>query len=544
VLLTALLPRPDGALFGQEVEPGQTVKVDPKVLDTYAGQYELSPRLTLTLRREGPHLMAKLTGQPWFAVYPENETRFFWKIVPARFTIEKGKDNQVEGLLFEQGPAKLKARKVSSAIPEDEGLPEPEPVVESPRLAALARELNTGNLQALKAFWDEVQGKAPLVEPIGSDGRMSWVTFLWRGNHRTRTVFLSGGVPTPDGEKWLTRLADTDLWYRTERTPSDARFVYSFQINRPVNAPRAEDLAARAKFMEHCPGRSDPLNPRSLILQGILPVSLLELPGAPPQPWVERLLGVPRGTLKEQKIKSEALKGERAVTVYTPANYDPKGEPCGLLVLFDGAYYQDSEMIPAPVILDNLIARQKIRPLVAVFVKHGPATRITDLSCSKPFAAFLINELIPWVRAEYRVTDDPARTIVGGLSLGGLMASYCSLQHPEVFGNVLSQAGSYNWYPGALEKDDRDMPDAETGWLTGQFVDAPRRAVRFYLEIGRFEDGGFGSGLTETHRFRDVLKAKGYTVHYSEFCGGHDFVSWRGTFADGLMALAGAGGKE
>jgi enterochelin esterase family protein len=544
VVLTALVARGDGGAFGQEVQPGETAKVDARVLDTYVGQYELTPRLRLALRREGHHLMARLTGQPWIVVYPEDGTTFFWKVVSARFTMQMDKDNNVEGLLFEQGAVKLKARKLSSALPEEVELPEPEDVVESPRLVALSRELKNGNREALRGFWDEIQGKSPLVEPNGKDGRWSWVTFLWRGNDRTRRVYMRGGVPTPDDEKWLTRLADTDLWYRTERTPNDARFAYMFQVNRPVKAPRAGDLAGLARVMEHCPSRPDPLNPRMVILQWTVPASLLELPGAPPQPWVERLQGVPAGTLKEHKIKSESLKGERSVTIYTPANYDPGGEKCGLLVLFDGAYYQDSEMIPGPLILDNLIARQKIRPLVAVFVKHEPATRIPDLSCSEPFAAFLLKDLVPWVRAEYHLSEDPARTIVGGLSLGGLMASYCSLRHPEVFGNVLSQSGSFNWYPGGLEKDDRNMPDEETGWLARQFLEAPRRAVRFYLEIGRFEDGGFGSGLTETHRFRDVLRAKGYSVYYSEFCGGHDFVSWRGTFADGLMALAGTDGKD
>jgi enterochelin esterase family protein len=279
-------------------------------------------------------------------------------------------------------------------------------------------------------------------------------------------------------------------------------------------------------------------------LQGMSLASLLELPGAPPQPWVQRRPGVPTGALTEQKVPSGSPKDERAVTIYTPPNYDPKGEECGLLVLFDGDWYQDDESIPGPTILDNLIAAKKVPPLVAVFVKQPLQTRNADLSCSESFATFLVNDLVPWVRREYHVGADPKRTIVGGLSLGGLMASYCGLHHPDVFGNVLSQSGAYAWYPGALERDDRDIPDAEPGWLTRQFVATPRRDVRFYLEAGRFEDTGFANLFAENRRFRDVLLAKGYSVTWSQFSGGHDFVSWRGSFADGLMALAGSNGEK
>jgi len=84
------------------------------------------------------------------------------------------------------------------------------------------------------------------------------------------------------------------------------------------------------------------------------------------------------------------------------------------------------------------------------------------------------------------------------------------------------------------------MPVAEPGWLTREFVAAARRAVRSYPEIGRFEQGGgFTGDVAENRHFRHVLKAKGYTVHYSHYSGGHDYVSWRGSFADGLMALMG-----
>jgi hypothetical protein len=211
LLLSVLLAWGDSALSGQEVQPRPTTKLDPKLLDTYVGQYEIAHEVLLTLRREGQHLMAQVTGQPWIVVYAENDTRFFWKVVPAQFTIQKDKDGKVEGLLFEQGNTRLQAKRVSGALPKEVEVPEPKEVVQSPRLITLTKDLQSGNGETIKKFWQEVQDKSPLVEPVKGDARSSWVTFLWRGNDKTRRASVTGGLPTVDREKWLMRLADTDV---------------------------------------------------------------------------------------------------------------------------------------------------------------------------------------------------------------------------------------------------------------------------------------------------------------------------------------------
>ena len=74
-----------------------------------------------------------------------------------------------------------------------------------------------------------------------------------------------------------------------------------------------------------------------------------------------------------------------------------------------------------------------------------------------------------------------------------------------------------------------------------QYVESPKAPLRFYLEAGSFENdiwGGGGDILETSRHLRDVLRAKGYEVQYREFAGGHDYLTWRGSLADGLLALA------
>ncbi len=407
--------------------------------------------------------------------------------------------------------------------------------LQSPRIRALRRELEAGDRGALAAFWREVEKKgAPLVEPIEDDERHVLVTFLWRGSEETRNVVVLGGLADEDDlEQRMERMAGSDLWYKTYRGDVGTRMTYQLAENDSLEPVTKENWRSRSVGW-----RSDPLNPRTFYFprdeeqpgDRDKTAAVLELPDAPPQPHHVRRRA-PTGDIEVFHLRSAILENERRVWVYTPPGYTSESEAYGLLVLFDGLAYID--LVPTPVILENLLAESKIPPLVCVLIDSlGHDVRSVELACYRPFVDYLTRELLPWVRYRYHVTSDPARTIVGGSSYGGLAASYAALSAPETFGNVLSQSGSYWWKPDG---------ETEHEWLARQFAVAPKLPLRFYLDVGLREltptpDNGPTQVVVNRH-LRDVLQAKGYEVHYAEFLGGHEYVCWRGTIVDGLLAL-------
>lgn len=403
----------------------------------------------------------------------------------------------------------------------------------SPRLAALQKDLQAAKPGALQAFWDGLK-QAPLVEPIPADARHVYVTFLSRAKDGDAPAAVACPLNFDKaGEGRLERLADTDLWYKTYRVRDDARMRYAFVTFKAGTDP--DKLTPQAQALLFLSGRPDPLNPARGGPAGsfLNKLSLLELPGAPPLTLAKRRDGVPAGEVTKSRFKSRILDNERNISVYTPPGYSKDGPPCHLLVVFDRDQYTADAFVPTPVILDNLAAEGKIPPTVAVFV--GNVNRNKELPCNDAFADFLAKELVPQIRADYRVTDKPEETIVAGSSYGGLASAFAAFRHPEVFGRVLSQSGSYWWTkPG----------DEEHEWLTRQFVTSPKLPVRFYLDVGLWEGGvdkpHAPTQVAANRHLRDVLRAKGYDVTYAEFSGNHDYFYWRGTFADGLLALVDA----
>jgi len=411
----------------------------------------------------------------------------------------------------------------------------------SPRLAALQDRLKSGDTRALDSFWKEItESGTPIIEPAtGSD---VLVTMVWRAREETRNVFV---FRLGDVNKPMTRLLDTDLWYKTFRLPKGARFIYQFA----ANLPDPKEWGGVARFAGVV--QNDPFNPLQFSehYNEFNPYegnsfSAVELPGAEPQSWIAVRPNVPTGRVQRDTFRSKLLGNERPIWIYTPHGYAAGKKPYGLLVLTDGGGYVNTARVATT--LDNLIAAGLIPPLVAVMVENP--NRWRELSCNSTYADFLAQEIVPWARVNYHATDRPEQTIIGGTSLGGLQAVCVGLKHSEVFGNVLSQSGDFKWKPDG---------EKEWEWLKRQFAASPRLPLRFSFEAGLLEGTWWWRDLmakqpnappanlidptflAANRNLRDTLQSKGYSVHYTEFNGNHGMLNWRGTLASHLIALVG-----
>ena len=459
------------------------------------------------------------------------------------FATEGGGDYKLE-LTAGDKPAHYELR-IDAITGLDERL-KAEPWVDpnpSPRIDALRREIASGNRDTT-AFWKEVANMGtPLVEPYEKDRKYQLVTFVWRATYETRSVFLRSPLRLPNlqlRDLAMHRLLDTDVWYLTLKIPAGARFDYTISPNDPLvfDGPRSSQRDTTA--------RADPLNPHRWNCdpqEGSSRFrchSYAELPGAAPGTWFMKKPGVAEGRIETKLLHSEIQKLDRTIAIYMPPGYQTNGTPNRLLIAFDGDDYLDDDDMGLPATLNNLIAASKIPSTVAVMVYNVDGRRLKDLLLNEEFAGFMARELVPWVREHYNVTSDASQTVVTGQSAGGVAAVFMGLRYPHVFGNVLSQSGAVWWSP-EMDLGNHDATD-EANWLARQFITTPRSAVRFFLDVGTFEadTSARGSGILEANRqLRDVLRAKGYEVHYQQFVGGHDTVSWRVMLADGLLALLG-----
>ena len=105
------LINPDLQLAESPIERVE-INVPRDILDTYVGEYELTPDFTIVVTRKRRRLYVQGTGQEKFQVFAESETKFFYKVVDAQISFVDEDSEGITNLILHQNGAAHYARKI------------------------------------------------------------------------------------------------------------------------------------------------------------------------------------------------------------------------------------------------------------------------------------------------------------------------------------------------------------------------------------------------------------------------------------------------
>jgi len=253
--------------------------------------------------------------------------------------------------------------------------------------------------------------------------------------------------------------------------------------------------------------------------------------------WIALLLlmttGMTQGRLlKEEKVTSRFLAGERGVRIYLPPSYDKEPRRrYPVLYLHDGQNVFSSAgdrccfgwgSWELDKTADRLIAEGRMQEIIMVAVDNSRSrykeyrghvhpeggkprktsraaeTNTVDNTRFEAYTKFLIKELKPRIDREYRTLKTAANTGVMGSSLGGICSISLGWEFPKVFGRVASLSGSFH-----IEK---------RSFLEEVLRPAKRtsKSLRIYLDSGTIDFTGDDDDRRYTDAVADEFRRLGW----------------------------------
>lgn len=277
---------------------------------------------------------------------------------------------------------------------------------------------------------------------------------------------------------------------------------------------------------------SDPSN-FATIPNFLYRASSLHVPGPPSLSW--ELNNVPPGEIHHHFYKSGVVGDNRDFFVYTPPGYDPRGKQTYPVLYLLHGYSDDASAWTAVgranVILDNLIAQGKAKPMLIVMPLGYGAPEVlspgsgvfrdralTERNFNK-FSEALLTELIPRVEASYRVAKDRNSRAIAGLSMGGAESLLTGLNHSNQFAWI----GAFS--SGGLSEDfDKEFPGLDSK--------AAQQLRLLWIACGTDDR------LIDLNRtFRAWLASKNIPHVDIETPGRHTWLVWRRNLTDFISLL-------
>jgi enterochelin esterase-like enzyme len=258
--------------------------------------------------------------------------------------------------------------------------------------------------------------------------------------------------------------------------------------------------------------------------------SVLLIPGKETELYLTR--DVPGGTLSKVWYDSPAIGLRRRMFVYTPPGYEKNIDKYPVLYLLHGGFNDEetwSSMGKLNVIMDNLIAQGKAKPMIVVMPNGNPDQAAVTFE-SYPFtlpssrdgnsAAFnmmngkfeksLVSDIIPFIEANYHVRANKENMAIIGYSMGGGQTFRIVLDNPDVFG-----------YIGVFGPAIFPQP-AETNLKMETLKKAD--PILYWVGCG-MDDNLCYEGTTEI--LLPMLKKYKINFLYNETTGGHNWFNWR-----------------
>ena len=99
-------------LTALRLEQKSVEQINTAAYSDYVGEYDYGHGAILTITKEGGQLLAQMTGQPKFEIFPESETKFFWKVVNAQVTFVKNNKGNISKIIHHQAGAEIQAPKI------------------------------------------------------------------------------------------------------------------------------------------------------------------------------------------------------------------------------------------------------------------------------------------------------------------------------------------------------------------------------------------------------------------------------------------------
>jgi enterochelin esterase-like enzyme len=325
------------------------------------------------------------------------------------------------------------------------------------------------------------------------------VTFRLRAPEATAVTVSGDFTQTPQA---MVK-ADDGTWSLTSAPLRPALYDYSFTVN-----------GVRM---------NDPSNP--LVKTGDRSSSVMfEVKGDKPAPY--DFQDVPHGTVRIDYYNSKKFNVPQAVWVYTPPGYDSSNAKYPALYLLHGAGDTEAGWVTvghANLIMDNLIAEGKAKPMIVIMPYGRPAPSAT-LGVTAPAAATepgitfpndVVEDVVPFAEKTYRISAKADDRAIAGLSMGGNQTLQVGLSHVDLFHYI----GAFSPVVTNVDQNGKDAIADAAG--------TNKKLKVFYIYIGKL-DTLYASNQT-FDKVLDDHKIKHTFVETEEW---HVWRNWRDYLAD------------